>query len=514
MADLVQEPRVLLGLPVGAGKTIVFSELIKRWMTEYPAMSIAVVAHRQELITQARDKLLKVWPEGFRHIGLACAGVGPVDVRRPVLIGSVQTLTRRALKKQIHLLIVDEAHRIPAVETRGQYHALIGRLSSLNPALRVLGCTATPFRLGHGHIYGDDCKPGRTNIFPKLNYQIGLNELIDGGYLVPIRAKEGAGLAAELAQVKITGGEYDAAELNNLLLRGVHIQSAVDAYEKYGEGRGKVLIFAVSIEHAKKLAEAFHQAGHQAASVHSKMPDCDRRRVLWNFDHGQLKVLVNVGILTEGWDSPAVDLIMMCRPTKAPALFVQMIGRGTRPHPDKSDLLVLDLSENFKTHGDPADPVIRKPAGGGGEPPYKTCPDCLSLIHASALTCRECGHQWEVRLVDEVKAPVMTEVKTRPAGKSRVLQWSGNGYVTRNGHHMLRLKVHCRPGGLVNYFLDIDGAASSYGRQKAWALWWQLSGGLKPPESVREAESRLNELRLPEYVTIVKKNGYAKFKEF
>ena len=513
MADLRQSPYALLQAATGAGKTIIFSEIIRRWMTEYPAMTIAVVAHRQELITQARDKLLKVWPEGIYKIGLACAGAGRVDTRRPVLIGSVQTLARRALHQPIHLLIIDEAHRIPAVEAKGQYHELIRRLSNLNSNLRVLGVTATPFRLGHGLIYGDDCKPGRSNLFPELNFQIGLDELVAVGHLVPIRAKEGASIGDELAKVKLTNGDYDAGELNSLMIRGIHIQSAVDAYEKYGEGRDKVLIFAASIEHAEKLAGAFSQAGHQAEAVHSKMADHSRKRILNSFDHGDLKVLVNVGILTEGWDSPRVNLILMCRPTKAPALFVQMIGRGTRLHPGKKDLLVLDLAENFKAHGSPSDPIVRSPGQGGGEPPYKVCPDCAALIHASTLKCPECGHQWEVRLVDEEKAPVMTEVKLPPSGKSRVIQWDASGYVSRKGHYLLRLIVLCRPGSEVHHYFDFDGVASNYGRSKARTLWQILSGGRTPPDSVREAESRLGELRLPEFVTIKKDNGFKKIKE-
>lgn len=513
MADLRQSPRVLLQAATGAGKTIIFSEIIRRWMTEYPAMTIAVAAHRQELVTQARDKLLSVWPEGAFQLGLACAGAGRVETCRPVLIGSVQTLARRALRQPIHLLIIDEAHRIPAVEAGGQYHSLIQRLTDLNVNLRVLGVTATPYRLGHGYIYGNECKPGRTNIFPELNFQISLDDLTAEGHLVPIRAREGASLGSELAKVKLTGGDYDTAELNSLLMRGVHIQSAVEAYEKYGEGRDKVLIFAASIEHAEKLADAFNQAGHQATAVHSQMADQARKRSLFDFDQGGLKVLVNVGILTEGWDSPRVNLIMMCRPTKAPALFVQMIGRGTRLHPGKEDLLVLDLAENYKNHGEPSDPVIRLPGHGGGAPPFKVCPDCAALLAASTLRCRDCGHQWEVRLVDEKVAPPMAFVQRTPAGQSRVIRLDAEGYVSQKGHYLLRLKILCRPGSEVYHFLDLEGAASAYGRQKARGLWWQLSGGKEPPRTVREAAARAGELKLPEFVTVIKKNGYKVLKE-
>jgi len=364
MADLEQEAAVLLQAPTGSGKTIIFAEVIRRWLGLNPGGRVTVVAHRQELITQARDKIVKVWPEGAESIGLACASLGAVDIQPPVVIGSIQTLARRSLLESEHqLLIIDEAHHIPGDNSGGQYRGLVKDLMAKTPGLRILGVTATPFRLGHGYIYGQDAKDG--NIFPKLNFKIELADLMADGYLAPFRAREGLAMAEDLKRIKITRGEYDQRQLNDLLLRRVHIESAVEAYEKFGEKRNKVLVFAVSIEHAKKLAEAFNIAGHRAASVHSQMSG--REEILVDFEAGDLKILINIGVLTEGWDSPAVNLVLLCRPTKSAALFVQMIGRGSRPYPGKTNFLVLDLAENFKTHGDPAEPRVVVPAGGDGK---------------------------------------------------------------------------------------------------------------------------------------------------
>jgi len=484
-------------------------------MSEYPEMKIMISAHRQELITQARDKLLAVWPEGIRHLGLACAGVGSVRLDRSVTIGSVQTLDRRSFNRMIDLLIIDEAHRVPAVETGGQYHSLIRGLQTFNPRLRVLGVTATPYRLSHGYIYGKECRPGRSNIFPKLNYHISLDTLISGGFLVPWRAKEGQNMTDDLSQIKLINGEYDTAGLNSLYLRGVHIRSAVEAYEKHGEGRDKVLVFAVSIEHAEKLAEAFQDAGHKAGAVHSRLTGWDRKNLLTSFDRGDLKILVNVGILTEGWDSPKVNMILMCRPTKAPALFVQMIGRGTRLYPGKTDLLILDLADNFKNHGDPSAPQVQIPAkSGGGDPPFKACPDCQTLLAVSSLTCPECGHKWEVRL-EEKNLTDLVPVKSPPPGRSRVISYSVYGKISQRGYYMLVLDVVCRPGGSIKRWLDIEGAASYYGQGRARNLWWQLSNRSKPPATVQEAITRANDLKMPEFVTIIKDiHGYKKIKEF
>lgn len=514
MAALERGPRALIQAATGAGKTILFAELIRRWSLAWPELSIGVLAHRRELVAQARDKLLKVWPEGISRLGVACAGLGKVETGRQVVIGSIQTLGRRAMAKPINLLIIDEAHRVPPLGgPPSAYSQLLERLTAAYPALRVLGVTATPYRLGHGYIYGGEHKPGRQNLWPELTYQIGLNQLIQAGHLAPIRAKEAVDPGADLAAVGLTHGDYRPDQLSALMTRTVHIQSAVQAYETHGEGRQHVLVFAVSIDHAERLAEAFSVAGHPAAAVHSKMDLVDRDRILRRFEAGALQVLVNVGILTEGWDSPLVDLIMLCRPTKAPALFVQMVGRGTRPAPGKENLLVLDLSGAWREHGDPDDPLIRWGQSQGGEAPVKVCKTCLTMVPASTRICPECGFKWPApEVVLSTEAPAMREITPPPPGHSRVVSWSLEQYLTRRGHDMLCLTLNLRPGGAVKHYWDIEGRASSYSRGKAWAWWWKVSGGQGAPATIGEALARQAEIKIPEHVEIVIDGAYKKIK--
>ena len=193
-----------------------------------------------------------------------------------------------------------------------------------------------------------------------------------------LRAKEAENIDGDLESVRTDKGEYNTADLARLMEKDVHVGSAVNAYRRYGEGRKHVVVFAVTISHAEKLAGAFTAAGFPSGCVHSEMPQADRRRVLADFESGLLEVVCNVGVLTEGWDCTAVDCMLMCRPTLSPALYVQMIGRGLRPHPGKKDCLVLDMSGNCRRHGDPDDPHIPLPAGTQGkreknEPRMKTC---------------------------------------------------------------------------------------------------------------------------------------------
>lgn len=516
--------RFLLGDFTITHNTVIFSEIIKRWMTAYPKMSIAVIAHRQELVSQAADKLFQVWPEGRNHVGVACASLGRVKTNRPVIIGSVQTLSasRRLarLADPVHMLIIDEAHHIPPIETGGQYHTLISHLREINPRMRVLGVTATPFRLNHGYIYGSECRKGCSNLFDALDHKIGLDDLTAAGYLAPRQEMEKS-IGADLKSVRTSKGEYDSSDLNSLMIRSVYIQGAVEAYRKYGQDRNKVLVFAVSIEHAKLLAEEFSRSGYEACAVHSLMNKSARRSVLNRFDNGTLRILINVEILTEGWDSPRINAVLMCRPTQSPGLFVQMIGRGTRLAPDKKDLLVLDLVENYLRHGDPDNPIVEVPAVRAAKTKNKktkrVCPLCGAMVPYTQPECPEChwsfgqGELMDTSEGDVVMAKVAGGSKD---GQSRVLKWDAEGKVSFSGNYMLVLEAQCRPGGLVKHWMDIEGAASDYGRTKAQKLWYSLSGGQRPPATVREAEMRTSELKMPKRITLVRKNGYKNIKEF
>jgi DNA repair protein RadD len=410
--DLMNEQRVLLEAATGSGKTVIFDELIRRFMTRYPKMRKLVVAHRQELVMQAYHKLIRVWPEGVEKIGLACSGTGIIDTTKEVTIGSVQTLCRRKIEGDFRLLIVDECHHIPSIETGGQYYIVMEKLQDNYPNLRILGVTATPFRLGHGYIYGDKCKSGQSNFFPRLNYRIGMDELTKQGYLVPIRAKEGISMENALSEITIKKGDYDLAELSEMYQNDCYLKAAVNSYKQHGEGRENVLIFAVTIAHANKLKEAFLQEGFKADAVSSENSNEERFRILNDFERGKINILVNVGILTEGWDNPKVDLILMCRPTKAPALFTQMVGRGMRPFPHKKDILILDLAENFKTHGRPADPLViyNQKRKRQCSQDYISCPNCQEFVLRASENCPNCGHVFRNSLFTLIKQN--SELKT------------------------------------------------------------------------------------------------------
>jgi DNA repair protein RadD len=524
----LEERYLLLQAGTGAGKTILFSRLIQTLIESYD-MRVAVIAHREILVRQAHDKLLKVWPEGRESVGIACASVSSkAELDRPVLIASPQTLVNRleSMREPIHFLIVDECHRMPPPDVESQYALLLRKMEQVYPELRVLGVTATPYRLGHGFIYGDRAK--RENWWTKLHCQVSIHNLQVGGFLVPYRAKQAEDITADLQGVKLSGGDFNLLDLEGVMTKEIHISSAVKAVQEHGQDRRAVVVFCATILHAETVAKAFTAAGFSAGCVHSKMDPDSRRANLAAFDSGRLHVVCNVGVLTEGWDSTGVDCIVLCRPTKSPALYVQMIGRGLRPHEGKTDCLILDLSGNCMLHGDPNDPVVNVP----GEPkdmppPTKACPECQELVHISLMECPACGYLWPKPEVVEAKPKHLVDVDfVKPAGPAGgrypVRGWSMEEYVSRAGNRMAKLSIKLDSGGIiplhVNHFLDFDGEASEYGQRKAWE-WWNrripenFHDQLETPsveEAIAYASENRDEFYFPTHVTVVPDGKYLK----
>ncbi len=404
-----EQPNVLLQAATGAGKTILFSALIRDYLTQYPGVvRIMIAAHRQTLVQQAVDKLLKVWPEGASQIGIACSSLSSrTDFSKPVVVGTIQTIARQLNKMELgrcNVLIIDEVHMVPPMAEKGkepsQYEQVIQRLRYFDPRARILGVTATPYRLNWGYIYGDvKTQDPKRNWFPDLTYSIDITTLREQGYLCTL--EKWGHSAPDLSHIAISkaNGDYKENELSAEMSREVHLESAVSAVRDYARDRRHIVVFAVTIEHAELLANRFSQSGYRAAFVHSKMPKAQVEAVLAAFANGSVNVLVNVGKLTEGWDCPQTDCIVLCRPTKSAALYVQMVGRGLRIAEGKDKCLMLDLAGCMEEHGAPEDPVVKN------KPPRKTewaeCPDCGKENDINAVECAKCGCLLKTRICDK-----------------------------------------------------------------------------------------------------------------
>jgi superfamily II DNA or RNA helicase len=316
--------RQLIALPTGAGKTVVFAHLTAR-----RGGKTLILAHRDELIQQAADKLRWVMP---------LAGVGVVKAeadqhQAPVVVASVQTLARTArlhrLPRQWDTVIVDEAHHVQA-DSYQRVLDYCGAFGERGPL--TLGVTATPERA--------DGKPlGAT--FQEIVYQRGILEMILEGYLVDLRAVQ-VRLAADFSQVGVRAGDYVDSEMETTLLEANAPEHAARAYLEHAKGR-KALLFTPTVKVAHRMAEQFREAGVPSEAIDGSMDMASRRAILRRFHDGETLVLANCAVLTEGYDEPSVDCVIIARPTKSRPLYVQMIGRGTRLHPGKDDALVIDL---------------------------------------------------------------------------------------------------------------------------------------------------------------------------
>ena len=500
MAAIPTDETILMQLATGAGKTIIFCDLIKRLITKWPNIRIGILAHRRELITQAKDKLIKVWPEA--PIGIACASISnEIETEMPVMIGSVQTLIRRTgTTSPFDIVIIDEAHRVPEMNIKSQYSSWINTMRQYNPKTRILGFTATPFRLSHGYIFGNMCKKGNVNLFNDLHFRIGIKDLQKDGYLCQYRAKVLADISSDLSCVR-KQGDYNISDLSEVMSKQHHVGSAVQAFHDYAQDRKHVIVFAVTIAHAEKLCEAF---GGQATIIHSKLSDSERITALNDFESGKTRIIVNVGILTEGFDSPAVDCIIMCRPTVSSALFVQMCGRGLRPHPDKTDVLILDLANNCLVHGDPDSPkvVIPKPDKKKEEQiiekKQKVCPACKEAIDPRCTICPVCGYEFVQENNDKVQ---LTDYDFREPPKPILEVEVGEAvfhkHVSRAGNIMVKLNLECyHENGEIpihlNHYFQFDFDAHPYARGNSRKVWRKITGD-DPPETTDEALERAHE---------------------
>lgn len=397
----------LIQAATGAGKTIMFSLMIRNLLSENPGLRIAILAHRRELVAQARDKLRSVYPEA--EIGVACSTLERKrELESSVTIGTIQTLANQAELCPFDIIIIDEVHRLPTRNKPSQMRSFLDSMWEKNENMKLLGVTATPFRLGHGYIYGQHCKNPEANWFKKRCYHIDIDQLQSEGFLsnytYMIAESE---IQNDLKNCAVDSfGEYETKQLEQTVVKQEHLLSAVKTLQAHALDRRSIVIFCVSIKHANKLRDAFLDEGIITAAVHSEMTSQERDDILEQFNEGHIRILTNVGVLTEGWDSPRADCIMLCRPTLSAALYVQMVGRGLRTFEGKRDCLVLDIANCFEKHGSIRHPIVPNYCGDLPQDPFESttrerhCPHCKEVIPLAIITCPHC--------MEEIQGAVMT----------------------------------------------------------------------------------------------------------
>ena len=391
--DTKPEDPALIALPTAAGKTIIFSHFIKEVFHKNPKARFLIMAHRKELVAQAESKLKSVWPDA--PVGVLAAGMKRFQHNAQILVASRDTLASpKRLEKvgKFDYMIIDEAHNVPP-SSLTRYKKIIDTLSE-RQSMKVMGCTATPYRMGQGYIYGNR----KDHFFKGLAYSVSLPELIQAGYLCRLSAfavNDNAIIDAGKVSLKFKGGDFREKELEDIAMVDETIIEVISDWidNAYTKGRTASVFFCVSVLHAQKMTQYLKQHGINAAVVTGETPNQDRDKILADFESGKLHALCNVGVLTEGWDAPRTDCIALLRPTQSVGLYVQMCGRGMRLHDNKENCLLLDYGENVARHGclDEVEPGESLP----GRYKPKICASCNAINSPSAKECIECGQVFE-----------------------------------------------------------------------------------------------------------------------
>lgn len=403
--DTQAEGAPLVAMPTGTGKAIVIGGIIERGVQLYPHLRVQVLAHVQELVEQNHEKLLRIWP--LAPAGIYSAGLSRRDTHAPITFAGIASVYERAEEfGHTNLVLIDEAHMVGTKQS-GMYRRYLNDLRTINPGIRFAGLSATIFRQGmglltNGDLWSDVC-------YDITGYQA-FNELVDQGFLAPLIARP-TEARFDLSNVSTSNtGEYNLHELQQVMDDAAMTKRAINEIEAYGHDRERWLIFAAGVDHAIHVNTMLEERGIPTAVLHDKTHKKDRERIIRDYKAGRLRCVVNNSILTTGFDVPEIDLIGCLRPTKSAGLWVQMLGRGTRPCEGKDNCLVLDFGDNTPRLGPINDPVIPKPKGArkGTSPavaPITICMLCKSYNHVLRKFCACCGEPLPARELSIVLTP-------------------------------------------------------------------------------------------------------------
>ena len=470
-------------IPTGGGKSALIAWAIQRWKLAYPPLRVCVLAHRKELVSQNSRELAEFWPTA--DIGIFCAALRQRDYDASILYASIDTIHNKwGDLKPFDVIIVDEAHRIPA-RGEGKYRSFIAGCQTFNADLRVVGFTATPYRLGMGSI----CH--RDHLLHEVCYDANVADLIGAGFLCRLRSRISAS-QPDIANVRRNGrGDYIEDSLSEAVDVPEVVQAAVAEIVTImrAENRKSAIVFCVDMAHCEHVSLEFRKYGIDAPYVTAKTTVARRDQLAAGFVAGRYKVLLNINVYTEGFNAKRVDCIALLRPTLSRGLYVQMVGRGLRLHPDKTDCLILDFAHCIEEHG-PID------LPDDGDTRVIKCEDCGDVFSRAIRVCPHCGWEIPAKEVERAEAEERKrKLHERQASKASILSGEPEEYdvddVTCHVHRKsgmpdsIRVEYRCNMTVFSEWVcLDHDGFAG----QKARA-WWARRFGREEAAKVTVASA-------------------------
>lgn len=444
----------LMCFPTGTGKSVILAGCIREVLNRWAGTRILALVHVKELVGQNFKKFTQLCPDV--HGGIYSAGLGEKQTEGTVIFGGVASVVKKMddlmATGPFHLVFVDEAHMI-SPNDQTMYQKIIDAIKAKNPSVRVIGLTATPWRPGLGRI--DDEGGLFTETICDWTSMEKFNQLITEGFLCPL-IPFNTKLVLNVDGVATRGGDFVEKDLQDAIDRDHITRAALEECLQFKDTRKSWLIFGAGVDHCLHIAEMLNEMGVSARAVWSSRkvkvigpdglpeidlksgkikyqtiscPDSERDEAIAEFKAGGFQAIVSNGILTTGFDHPPVDMVVMLRPTKSVTLWIQMLGRGTRPYDPmlvdpteininffnyaKLNTLVLDFARNTKRLGCINDPYIPNKKGkGGGTAPIKECPKCMNSIPASSRVCpgvhaisnEACNYEFPVITAIENKA--------------------------------------------------------------------------------------------------------------
>lgn len=484
----------LIIAPTGSGKSVLPAIFCQEVLSRWPDQRFMVLAHVKELLQQNYEKIVTVWPEA--PVGLYSAGLGKRQPDRPIVVAGIQSVYRKPhVFGWRDLVIIDECHLLNP-DSESMYQQFLTGLRATNPALKVIGMTATAYRLKTGMLHQAD-----GSMFTDVACEITLTELLEAGHICPLVSRPPE-VQADLSSVGMIGGEFNNRQAEAAIDTDELTQRMLDEVYRLGGDRNTWLFFCQGVNHAIHVCEALRARGEECEVITGDTPPDERDDIIRRYKAGQLRRLCNANVLTTGFDAPHIDLIVMLRPTMSPGLYVQICGRGMRTHPSKKDCLVLDFVGNIERHG----PIthVRPPRSAGtrgpGEAHERTCiicPVCRMASPLDASECADCGNLFRrEREVNHDTTPAALDIMAPPPE----LEWlpvHAVEYEVNKGKEgkLDTLKVTYRCGLTEKYseWVCFDHPSGSFPRAKAEDWWRRRYAGTFIPESVEYAHKLAGE---------------------
>ena len=480
----------IVALPTGTGKSVVIGMFSKEACEYYPGTRILMLTHRKELIKQNAEKLVSLWPTA--PIGVYSSGLGKKEHGRPITFAGIDSVANKPeLFFPVDLTLIDECHLV-SHKKGTKYRQFLEKGLSYNPYMKVIGFAATPYRHGLGDltlggIFTDRCYD--------LTGKEEFNQLLAEGFLARLIPKQ---TTTELSAegVAIRGGEYVEKDLQEAVDKPDITAAAVKEIVYNGQDRKHWLLFASGLKHADHIGDELSKYGISCAVVSGDMDDRDS--VLEDFKSGKIRAVINNNVLTTGFDFPGIDLLAVLRPTRSTSLWVQMLGRGTRPEEGKANCLVLDFARNTIRLGPINDPVMpsskrKKNDDEPGTVPVKVCPTCGAYNHCRATICSSCGSDFPPAQNDlrgvAGTAQLIAGIPDQPIVETfDVASVTYSAHRKKNKPPSLKVSYFCGKGMLsfheFHEYITIEHGGFATQNAKRW---WQRRTTVPFPESVDNA---------------------------